>query len=107
MDEPEDPEGFYLSSLGVIQYEAIEKKIEFDGYFHEKWKEEADHEITFDHEYFESKDRIELYVFMSALEDKDIFDYLEYVWSLSKGEELTENVLHREIYFLKEKGVRF
>lgn len=103
----EDPEGFYISSLGVIQYEAIEKKIEFNDSFQKKREKEFNHEITFDSEYFENRDQIELYVFSAALIDPDIFDYLECVWSLAKSEYLTEKVLFRELYFLKEKGVRF
>lgn len=107
MDCEEDPEEFFEASIGLIQYEAVQKGIEFDGYFRTKWEIEADHPMTFDEEYFENENRSELYVYLAALVDKDTFDYLHYVWSLVKNEELTENVLHREIYLLKEQGVTF
>ncbi|MGK6342816.1 hypothetical protein ACMGDK_11290 [Chryseobacterium sp. DT-3] len=107
MDAPEDINDFYETSMGVIHSEAVERKIEFDGYFRTKWEIESNNVMTFDKEYFEDLQRKELYVFLAALIDEDIFEYLEYVWSLYKGEDLTENILHREIYLLKEKGVRF
>lgn len=107
MGAPEDINDFYESSMGIIHFEAVERKIEFDGYFQKKWEIEAENVMSFNQEYFEDKDRGNLYVFLSASVNKDIFDLLHYVWSLVKNEELTANVLHREIYLLKEKGVRF
>lgn len=107
MDAPEDINDFYESSMGIIHYEAVERKIEFDGYFQNKWEKEAENVISFNQEYFEDRDRGKLYVFLSASVNKDIFDLLHYVWRLVKDEELTDNVLHREIYNLKEKGVKF
>lgn len=98
---------FFERSIGLIQYEAVQKNIEFDGYFREKWEIEAEHPMTFDEEYFENENRSELYVYLTALVDKDIFNYLHYVWGIVNGEDLNENVLHREIYLLKEKGVTF
>lgn len=103
----DDLDELFDVSIGVIQYAAVEKNIEFDGYFRTKWEIEAENVMTFDDEYFENEQRSELYVYLAALVDKDTFDYLEYVWELVKNEKLTENVLHREIYFLKEKGVGF
>ena len=102
-----DPEDFFESAIGFIQYEAVQKGIEFDGYFQTKWEIEAEHPMTFDEEYFENEERSELYVYLAALIDKDTFDYLSYVWMQVNGEVLTENVLHREIYLLKEQGVKF
>lgn len=107
MDAADDPEGFYESAIGLIQYEAVQKNIQFDDYFKTKWEIAAEHPVTFDEAYFENEQRSELYVYLAALIDKEIFNYLEYSWNLIMDEKLTENVLHREIYLLKEQGVKF
>lgn len=107
MDASEDINDFYESSMGIMLYEAVERKIEFDGYFRTKWEIEAENSVPFNDEYFDDKERVKLYVFLSALKNKDIFDFLHYVWSLVHNEELSENIIHREIYNLKEKGVKF
>lgn len=93
--------------IGFIQYQANQKGIEFDGFFRTKWEIEADHPMTFDNEYFEDENRSELYVFLASEKDKEVFSWLEYAWNLTHDEILTENILHREIYLLKEKGVTF
>lgn len=107
MDMAEDSEGVYNDVMELIREEAIEKKIEYDGYYRIKWEEEAENVMTFDKEYFENKERRDLYVFKAALDDKEIFQLLHYIWNLVKGEDLQENILHREIYLLEEKGVKF
>lgn len=107
LDIAEDPEGVYQNVMELIRTEAIEKEIEYDGYYRHKWEEEAENVMTFDKEYFEDKDRRDLYIFMAALEDQEIFHLLYNIWNLSKSEDLNENILHREIYNLKEKGVKF
>jgi hypothetical protein len=107
MDMGEDPEGVYNDVMELIREEAIEKEIEYDGYYRSIWEEEAENVMTFNKEYFENKERRDLYVFKAALDDKDIFQLLDYIWNLKNGENLSENILHREIYFLKEKGVGF
>ncbi|WP_073336954.1 hypothetical protein [Chryseobacterium carnipullorum] len=107
MDMAEDPEGVYNDVMELIREEAIEKEIEYDGYYRIKWEEEAENVMTFDKDYFENKDRRDLYIFKSALDDKEIFHLLHYIWNLAKGEDLNENILHREIYTLQEKGVKF
>ncbi|MEA1849211.1 hypothetical protein U9K52_09830 [Chryseobacterium sp. MHB01] len=107
MDAADDPEGFYESVIGLMQYEAVQKNIEFDGYFRTKWEIAAELPMTFNEEYFENEERSELYVYLSALVDQEIFAYLEYAWNLVNDENLNENILHREIYLLKENGVTF
>lgn len=98
---------FYNSCMELIRAEAIEKNIQFDGYYREKWKIEAEHVMTFDSEYFEDPERRNLYVFLSALVNQDIYEFLEYIWPLVFDEDISENFIHREIYLLKEKGVKF
>lgn len=109
-DMAEDPENLselYEDLVSFIQYQANEKKIEFDGFFRTKWEIEVEHPMTFDEEYFENENRSELYVYLAAENDKEVFSWLEYAWNLTHDEKLTENILHREIYLLKEKGVSF
>ncbi|WP_262711398.1 hypothetical protein [Chryseobacterium mulctrae] len=85
MDMAEDPEGVYNDVMELIREEAIEKKIEYDGYYRIKWEEEAENVMTFDKEYFENKERRDLYVFKAALDDKEIFQLLHgyYLYSSS------------------------
>jgi len=97
----------YHTLISFIQYQANEKKLEFDGYFRKKWEIAADHPLTFDYSYFENENRSDLYVYFAALVDQDVFDWLEYAYNLTHDEKLSENILHREIYFLQEKGVQF
>lgn len=97
----------YEDMITFIQYQANEKKIEFDGFFRTKWEIEAEHPMTFNDEYFENEERSELFVYLAAEKDNDVFSWLEYAWNITHDEKLTENVLHQEIYLLKEKGVTF
>lgn len=109
-DMAEDPESLtelYDDMIGFIQYQANEKKIEFDGFFRSKWEIEAEHPMTFDEKYFEDENRSELYVYLAAERDEEVFSWLEYAWNLTHEEKLTEDILHREIYNLREKGVGF
>ncbi|SHH68494.1 hypothetical protein SAMN05421866_3470 [Chryseobacterium oranimense] len=105
--DPEDLECFYDDSMELIRGAATHKNIEFDGYFRERWEISADTVFEFDEEYFENKDRRDLYVFLSALVDKDIYSYLEYAWPFTQNEKLTEVIIKDKIQQLKEKGVRF
>jgi len=106
-DDADNISEFYKDAMELIRSEAIERNIVFDGYFKDKWKIEAENVMTFDSEYFEDSDRRDLYVFLSALVNQDIYDFLEYVWPFVFNEDISENSVHREIYKLQEKGVKF
>lgn len=107
-DMAESPdEILFEDMIGFIQYQANEKGIEFDGYFREKWEIAAEHPMTFDSEYFENENRSELFVYLAAENDDEVFSWLQYAWNLTHEENLTENILHREIYLLKEQGTKF
>lgn len=106
-EDPEDLPELYEDSIGLIQYFAVDKKIEFDGYFRTKWEIEAEHPMTFDEEYFENENRSELFVYLAAEVDDEIYECLEYIYNLTHEENLSKEVLHREIYLLKENGVKF
>lgn len=105
----EDPtEDQYLESMDLIRSCAIGKNIEFDGYFIQRWKESADTIINFDEEYFDDPDKTELYVFLSAAIDKDIFEFLQIVYQNILKLRLTKELVHEKIEFLtKEKGIKF
>ncbi|WP_288435390.1 hypothetical protein [uncultured Chryseobacterium sp.] len=98
---------FYNDAMELIRSEAIERDIQFDGYFRMKWEIEAENVMSFDSEYFEDVQRRDLYVFLSGLVNQDIYEFLEYIWPSIFDEDISENNLHREIYKLKEKGVTF
>ena len=69
---------------------AQEKGIEFDGYFQERWEVAADTIVNFDEDYFENRDRKNLYVFLSALYDDEVFDYLQNAYAIAKLEAPTK-----------------
>lgn len=92
--------------IGFIQYQVNAKGIEFDGYFRTKWEFEAEHPLTFDAKYFENQKRCELYIYLAALSDKEVYSWVEYAFNLTHQETLTENVLHREIYNIQETGIK-
>jgi len=98
---------FFHNAMELIRAEAIEKGIQFDGYFRAKWELEAENVMTFDSEYFEDPYKRNLYVYLSALVNQDIYEMLEYIWPFVNDEDLDENIIHREIYLLKEKDVKF
>lgn len=104
---PNDMVNFYDDAMNLIRGAAADKNIEFDGYFREKWEISADTIFEFDEDYFEDEDRRDLYVFLSALVDEEIFSYLHYVWHHVFHEELTKEIIENRIQELKEKGVRF
>lgn len=106
-DDPDDMVNFYDDAMGLIRGAAADKNIEFDGYFRERWEMSADTIFEFDEEYFEDEDQRDLYVFLAALVDEDIFAYLHYVWHHVFHEELTEDIIEIRILELKEKGVSF
>ncbi|WP_374440591.1 hypothetical protein [Epilithonimonas sp.] len=106
-DNEEIPELFFENAIGLIQYFAVQKNIEFDGYFRTKWEIEAEHPMTFDDEYFENENRSELYVYLAAEADEDIFECLKYAYNLVNEEEFTRETLHREIFLLREQGTNF
>lgn len=106
-EDPNDMEDFYNDAMNLIRGAAADKNIEFDGYFRERWEISADTVFEFDEDYFEDEDRRDLYVFLSALIDEDVFAYLHYVWHHVYQVDLTEEIIHENIKKLKEKGVKF
>ncbi|MCW3170657.1 hypothetical protein OMO38_19175 [Chryseobacterium sp. 09-1422] len=97
----------YRNGIGVIQHFAVEKKIEFDGYFLKKWEIEAEHPVSFNEEYFENENRSELFVFLAAEADIEIYECLEYLYNFTHAESLSKHLLYKKIYELREQGVRF
>ena len=86
---------------------AVQKNIEFDGYFRTKWEIEEDHPMTFGDEYFENENRSELYVYLAADASKEIYECLEFAYNLTHQPNLSKERLHQEINLLRKKGVTF
>lgn len=105
----EDPnDDIYAESMGLIRSCADEKGIEFDGYFKQRWKESADTIINFDEEYFDDPDRIELYVYLSAMVDDEIFNFLNQVYHFFEKKVITKEIIQDKIdHLTKVKGVKF
>ena len=83
------------------------KQIEFDGYFQERWEDAADTIVNFDEDYFENRDRKNLYVFLSALYDDEVFDYLQSAYAIAKLEAPTKEWVKLDVDGLISEGVRF
>jgi len=100
-------EHIYDEANALLQYAAVQKNIEFDGYFRTKWEIEEDHPMTFGDEYFENENRSELYVYLAADANNEIYDGLEFIYNLTHSQKLSKELLHQEICLLKEKGITF
>ena len=63
--------------------------------------------MNFDEDYFENRDRKNLYVFLSALYDDEVFDYLQSAYAIAKLEAPTKQWVKLQVDGLIAKGVRF
>ena len=63
--------------------------------------------MNFDEDYFENRDRKNLYVFLSALYDDEVFDYLQSAYTIAKFEAPTNEWVKLQVDALIAKGVRF
>ena len=96
-----------MIALRILQYAAVQKNIEFDGYFRTKWEIEEDHPMTFGDEYFENENRSELYVYLAADTNEEIYEGLEFAYNLTHQQKLSKELLHQEINSLREQGITF
>ena len=69
-------EGLVIKFFGDF-WEAFGERNWVNVYFQERWEDAADTIVNFDEDYFENMDRINLYVFLSALYDNEAHDYLQ------------------------------
>ena len=106
-NDPLDSEGYLNDCMDLLHGFAQEKGIEFDGYFQERWEDAADTIVNFDEDYFENRDRKNLYVFLSALYDVEVFDYLQSAYAIAKLEAPTQEWVKLQVDGLIAKGVRF
>lgn len=107
IDSVQEPDEFYNDSMELLRGVANEKKIEFDEYYHTRWKNSADTIVNFNELYFADIDKRDLYVLLSAQVDGDIFSYLEYVWRNFYHEKLTIAILKAKVEELISKGTKF
>ena len=63
--------------------------------------------MNFDEDYFENRDRKNLYVFLSALYDDEVFDYLHSAYAFAHLEAPTQEWVKLQVDALIAKGVRF
>ena len=106
-------EDVHRDAMELIRDAAMQKNIEFDGYFTEGWKESADTIVNFDEDYFDDPDKRDLYVYLSAMVDDEIFGFVnQYHRAIEQSGfdrvDLTKEELQKRIdHLTKEKGVRF
>ena len=106
-NEPQNVSSYLNDCMDLLHGYAQEKGIEFDGYFQERWEVAADTIVNFDEDYFENRDRKNLYVFLSALYDDEVFDYLQNAYAIAKLEAPTKEWVKLQVDGLIAKGVRF
>ena len=63
--------------------------------------------MDFDEDYFENRDRKNLCVFLSALYDDEVFEYLQSAYAIAKLEAPTQEWVKLQVDGLVDKGVRF
>lgn len=106
-NEPLDISSYLNDCMDLLHGLAQEKGIEFDGYFQERWKDSADTIVDFDEDYFENRDRKNLYVFLSALYDDEVFEYLTIAYEIANLEAPTQEWVKLQVDGLVGKGVGF
>ncbi len=107
IDDPTDMESYWRDAIGLIQSEAIDKGIEFDGYFKEKWEDAAGTIFNFNEYYFDDEERRKLYVYLSALYDEEIMIHLKDAYQVASLPELTELHVKGVVDELIKGGTRF
>lgn len=106
LEEPD--EDLYHESMELIRSCAAEKEIEFDGYYNQRWIDSANTIINFDEEYFDDADRRDLYVYLSAMVDEEIFAFLNSTHYYFEHHNITKTIIEEKISHLtKIKGVKF
>lgn len=107
IDDPYDIQAYLDDAMDFIHGEAQIREHVFDGYFQEKWEESAATISEFNENYFEDRDRKNLYVYLSALWDPVIMGYLQDAYEVAHIQPLSEDDIQKKVTDLKEKGVRF
>ncbi|MDV3603778.1 hypothetical protein CMU86_11485 [Elizabethkingia anophelis] len=107
IDDPEDIQGYMNDAFSLIAGEAIQKGLEFDGYFKTKYEEALKNIPNFDEDYFANEDRVKLYVLLSALQNKEIMQYLEYIYLVSLQESPSEEKIILMAEEILDKGIKF
>lgn len=106
LETPAD--NIYGESMDLLRGCAVEKDIEFDGYYHQRWVDFADTIVNFDEEYFDDPDRRDLYVYLSAMVDEEIFSFLNQVYFFYEHKDITKEIIQDKIdHLTKIKGVKF
>lgn len=92
----------------ILQEFAEAKKIEYLGYFRTKFEKNSEFLRIQSHPFLDDQtEKRNLYVFMSAQDDPEIFECLSYVYNITHDEVLTENVLKKEILNINRWGIIF
>lgn len=107
-DSPYSRESVFNNASWVLQDFAESKNIEYVGYFRTKYEKNSELLRFQSHSFLdEQKEKRNLYVFMSAQDDSDIFDCLKYIYSFTSDIELNDDVLKKEIYDINKWGIIF
>lgn len=95
----------YNEAVESVLHQCLDKKIKFDEYYRKQWGISMDGFSNFEVGYFKDSKERDLYIFLAALADGEIFNHLKEIWKREKNEELCGTVLFKEIYSLKDQGV--
>ncbi|AQW96623.1 hypothetical protein BBD31_01360 [Elizabethkingia anophelis] len=107
IDDPEDIHGYMNDAFSLVAGEAIKKGLEFNGYFKTKYQDALRDIPNFDEDYFANEDRIKLYVLLSALQDKEIMQYLSDIYTVSQQLPPSEEEIIKMSEYLLDNGVEF
>lgn len=98
----------YNSAIWTLQELAENKKIEYKGYFRTKYEKHSEFEtILGPGGHQEHINKRELYVFMSAQDDEEIFEILLYVLAVTKSLALNKNLLAEFVFEINAQGTKF
>lgn len=107
-DSPYSREAVFNGASWILQEYAESKKIEYVGYFRTKFEKNREFSQIGSHPYLDlMKEKRNLYVFMSAQDDQDVFVCLKYVYDKTHDEGLTPEVLKKEIFEVNQWGIIF
>lgn len=107
IDDPEDIDGYMHDAFSLVAGEAIQKGLEFNGYFQTKYEEALKNIPSFDEDYFANENRVKLYVLLSALQDKEIMQHLSDIYTVSQQLPPSEEEIIKMSEELLDNGVGF
>lgn len=103
--EADDVEVMFNEGMDLLRDCTNSKGIEFEGYLVAKMDDGKFKVHEFDEEFLEDNSRRNLFNYLSAKQDAEVFEKLSYIWHICRGHHLTPDMLDQEIEKLHEQGI--